>query len=68
MTTVSFGGVIEAGLFIGECLGSVARVFLGSNSTKIVRSSPVPVLVIPRGADVRLQDAAPAARDFERER
>src|SRR5215216_5000639 len=32
-------------------LGPVARVFLGSNSTKIVRSSPVPVLVIPRGAD-----------------
>jgi nucleotide-binding universal stress UspA family protein len=48
-------------------LGPVARVFLGSNSTKIVRSSPVPVLVIPRGADVRLQDAAPSARGFERE-
>jgi len=48
-------------------LGPVARVFLGSNSTKIVRSSPVPVIVIPRGADVRLQDSAPAARDFERE-
>jgi nucleotide-binding universal stress UspA family protein len=48
-------------------LGPVARVFLGSNSTKIVRSSPVPVLVVPRGADVRLQDAAPAARGFERE-
>jgi nucleotide-binding universal stress UspA family protein len=48
-------------------LGPVARVFLGSNSTKIVRSSPVPVLVIPRGADVRLQDTASAARGFERE-
>ena len=48
-------------------LGPVARVFLGSNSTKIVRSSPVPVFVIPRGADVRLQDAAPNARGFERE-
>src|SRR5829696_4764966 len=48
-------------------LGPVARVFLGSNSTKIVRSSPVPVLIIPRGADVRLQDSAPAARSFERE-
>ena len=35
-------------------LGPVARVFLGSNSTKIIRSSPVPVLVIPRGADVHL--------------
>ena len=39
-------------------LGPVTRVFLGSNSTKIVRSSPVPVLVIPRGADVHLEDAA----------
>jgi nucleotide-binding universal stress UspA family protein len=41
-------------------LGPVARVFLGSNSVKIVRSSPVPVLVIPRGADVHLQDDASA--------
>jgi len=49
-------------------LGPVARVFLGSNSTKIIRSSPVPVLVIPRGADVRLQDAEPAAQGFERKR
>ena len=48
-------------------LGSVARVFLGSNSTKIVRSSLVPVLAIPRSADVRLQDAASAAPGFERE-
>jgi len=37
-------------------LGPVRRVFLGSNSTKIVRSSPVPVVVIPRGADVRLAE------------
>jgi nucleotide-binding universal stress UspA family protein len=49
-------------------LGPVARVFLGSNSTKIIRSSPVPVLVIPRGADVHLEDAAPAARSRERDR
>ena len=40
---------------------------LGSNSTKIVRSSPVGVLVVPRGADVRPRDAAPATRGFERE-
>jgi nucleotide-binding universal stress UspA family protein len=40
-------------------LGPVARVFLGSNSTKIIRSSPVPVLVIPRGADVHLEETAP---------
>jgi nucleotide-binding universal stress UspA family protein len=43
-------------------LGAVARVFLGSNSTKIIRSSPVPVLVIPRGADVHLEDTAPIPR------
>jgi len=29
-------------------LGVLQRVFLGSNATKIVRASPVPVLVIPR--------------------
>jgi nucleotide-binding universal stress UspA family protein len=39
-------------------LGAVARVFLGSNSAKIVRSSPVPVLVVPRGADLHLEDTA----------
>jgi nucleotide-binding universal stress UspA family protein len=49
-------------------LGPVARVFLGSNATKIIRSSPVPVLVVPRGADVQLEDAAPAARSRERDR
>jgi nucleotide-binding universal stress UspA family protein len=43
-------------------LGPVARVFLGSNSTKIIRSSPVPVLVIPRGADVHLDDTASIPR------
>jgi nucleotide-binding universal stress UspA family protein len=48
-------------------LGPVARVFLGSNATKIIRSSPVPVLIIPRSADVRLEDSAHAARGFERE-
>jgi len=42
-------------------LGPVARVFLGSNATKIIRSSPVPVLVIPSSADVHL-DAAAAGR------
>jgi nucleotide-binding universal stress UspA family protein len=30
--------------------GLVARVFLGSRATKIVRHSPVPVMVVPRGA------------------
>lgn len=51
----------EEVLVVGSSrLGPVARVFLGSNSTKIVRSSSVPVLVIPRGADVHLDDAATA--------
>ena len=49
-------------------LGPVARVFLGSNSTKIVRSSPVPVLVIPRGADFHLQEDEPATRGSDPER
>jgi nucleotide-binding universal stress UspA family protein len=43
-------------------LGPVARVFLGSNSTKIIRSSPVPVLVVPRGADVHLEDTGSIPR------
>ena len=30
-------------------LGPIARVFLGSRATKLIRHSPVPVLVIPRG-------------------
>lgn len=37
-------------------LGPVSRVFLGSNATKIVRASPAPVLVIPRGAEVHLSE------------
>jgi nucleotide-binding universal stress UspA family protein len=51
-------------LIVGSSrLGPVARLFLGSNSTKIVRSSPVPVLVIPRGADVHLgEDASTGSR------
>ncbi|MBS1905565.1 MAG: universal stress protein [Actinobacteria bacterium] len=31
-------------------LGPLARVFLGSHATKLVRVSPVPVVVVPRGA------------------
>jgi nucleotide-binding universal stress UspA family protein len=49
-------------------LGPVRRVFLGSNSTKIVRSSPVPVVVIPRGADVHLDNDTTVARSSEPER
>jgi nucleotide-binding universal stress UspA family protein len=36
-------------LVIGSSeLGPVARVFLGSRATKILRNSPVPVIVVPR--------------------
>jgi len=34
--------------------GPLSRVFLGSHATKIVRHSPVPVVVVPRGAEARL--------------
>lgn len=30
--------------------GPVERVFLGSRSSRIVRNSPVPVVVLPRGS------------------
>jgi nucleotide-binding universal stress UspA family protein len=38
--------------------GPVARVFLGSRASKIIRHSPVPVVVVPRGAAVELADEA----------
>jgi len=47
-------------------LGPVKRVFL--SSTKIVRSSPVPVVVIPRGADVHLPEDTTVARGSDPER
>ena len=34
-------------------LGPLSRVFLGSHATKIVRHSPVPVVVVPRGGEAR---------------
>ena len=46
-------------------LGPVRRVFLGSNSTNLVRSSPVPVVVIPRGADVRLAEDTTVTRSSD---
>jgi nucleotide-binding universal stress UspA family protein len=36
-------------LLVGSSsIGPVARVFLGSRAAKIVRNSPVPVVVVPR--------------------
>ncbi|MGR6967127.1 universal stress protein [Geodermatophilus sp. URMC 61] len=53
-----WAGALAAGEWLpGEVLvvgssrhGPLARVFLGSTATKIVRASPVPVVVVPRGA------------------
>ena len=39
-------------------IGPVARVFLGSRSSKIVQHSPVPVVVVPRGRAAELADDA----------
>jgi nucleotide-binding universal stress UspA family protein len=40
------GDVLAVG---SSTIGAVARVFLGSRASKIVRNSPVPVVVVPRG-------------------
>ena len=49
------GDVLVVG---SSSIGPVARVFLGSRSTKIVQHSPVPVVVVPRGAAAELADEA----------
>jgi nucleotide-binding universal stress UspA family protein len=51
------GDVLVVG---SSAIGPVARVFLGSRASKIVRHSPVPVVVVPRGAAAEL--AGEAAR------
>lgn len=38
-------------------LGPIAQVFLGSRATKILRHSPVPVFVVPRGRSEELANA-----------
>lgn len=45
--------------------GRLARVFLGSTSLKILRDTPVPVIVVPRGAAVALEHTSvmPVIRD-----
>jgi nucleotide-binding universal stress UspA family protein len=48
----------EVMLVGSSALGSVARVFLGSRATKILRSSPVPVVVVPRGRAEELAEEA----------
>jgi nucleotide-binding universal stress UspA family protein len=39
-------------------LGGVARVFLGSTSSRMLRHAPVPVLVVPSEAEVSLEHTA----------
>jgi nucleotide-binding universal stress UspA family protein len=52
------GDVLVVG---SSSIGPLARVFLGSRATKIVRHSPVPVVVVPRGRVAELAGAAETA-------
>ena len=49
------GDVLVVG---SSSIGPVARVFLGSRASKIVRHSPVPVVVVPRAAAAELAEEA----------
>jgi nucleotide-binding universal stress UspA family protein len=52
------GDVLVVG---SSSIGPVARVFLGSRATKIIRHSPVPVVVVPRGRAEDIADEATQA-------
>jgi nucleotide-binding universal stress UspA family protein len=61
------GAVAAAGWSDGDLLvvgssrlGPVARVFLGSTATRIVRAAPVPVVVVPRGTEDPADTPPPA--------
>jgi nucleotide-binding universal stress UspA family protein len=54
------GDVLVVG---SSSIGPLARVFLGSRATKIVRHSPVPVVVVPRGRVAELAEAAETAAE-----
>jgi nucleotide-binding universal stress UspA family protein len=49
------GDVLVVG---SSALGPLAQVFLGSRATKVVRHSPVPVVVVPRGTAEELAEAS----------
>jgi nucleotide-binding universal stress UspA family protein len=51
------GDVLAVG---SSSIGPVARVFLGSRATKIVRHSPVPTVVVPRAAAAQIAEEAEA--------
>jgi nucleotide-binding universal stress UspA family protein len=53
------GDVLVVG---SSSMGPVARVFLGSRSSKIVRHAPVPVVVVPRAAADELAEEVTQAR------
>jgi len=53
------GDVLVVG---SSSIGPIARVFLGSRASKIVRHSPVPVAVVPRGAAAELAERAEHVR------
>jgi nucleotide-binding universal stress UspA family protein len=53
------GDVLVVG---SSSVGPVAQVFLGSRANKIVRHSPVPVVMVPRGRAAELANAAAAAQ------
>jgi nucleotide-binding universal stress UspA family protein len=57
------GDVLVVG---SSAMGPVARVFLGSHASKIVRHSPVPVAVVPRTAAVELAEEAEVAEPQRR--
>jgi nucleotide-binding universal stress UspA family protein len=54
----SGGDVLVVG---SSSIGPLARVFLGSRATKIVRNAPVPVAVVPRGRAAELAAEAETA-------
>jgi nucleotide-binding universal stress UspA family protein len=54
------GDVLVVG---SSSIGPLARVFLGSRASKIVRSAPVPVVVVPRGRAAELAEAAETAAE-----
>ena len=54
-------GVGEVLVVGSSSIGPLARVFLGSRATKIVRNAPVPVAVVPRGRAAELAEQASEA-------
>jgi nucleotide-binding universal stress UspA family protein len=56
-------------LFLGSSrLGPPARVSLGATGSAILRSSPVPVVALPRGADVSLETTTEISEPLGRSR